>query len=85
MYKCKLREMDMHLWVNSMFQGVYHLRFLRGIFQFGIYTQFFVEYFDIALCSSKLFVFICAILVSPFPVCGSLYLRHGTVALSVFR
>jgi len=68
-----------------MFQGVYHLRFLRGIFHFVIYTQFFLKHFDIALYSSKLFVFISVILVSPFPLCGSLYFRQGTVALSVFR
>jgi hypothetical protein len=40
MYICRLREMDIHLWVNSMFQGVYHLRFLTGICHFVIYTQF---------------------------------------------
>jgi len=84
MYKCRLTEMDMHLWVNSMFQGVFHIRFLEAFFIMLFTHNFFLKHFNIALYSSKLVVFISVILVSPFRVCGSLYLRNGTVALDVF-
>lgn len=53
MYVCRLREMDVHLWVNSMFQWIYCLRFLTGICHLVIYTQFFLKHFDIAHYSCK--------------------------------